>query len=151
MFLIDNGRYRLNAHLDKKRTLRKQGSMGSGSVLLSRAVASQVPSALKGLTTVFGMGTGGSLSLLPPEYCEGSAQPLSTWSPVSSVYNRYLPFPGEPPHIARLSLYHARTLKTAHPDFFHLISFTSPALGLFGSSPRPISITRLQTLLLFHR
>ena len=34
----------------------------SGSVLLSRAVTSQVPSALKGLTSVFGMGTGGSLS-----------------------------------------------------------------------------------------
>ena len=34
----------------------------SGSVLLSRAVTSHVPSALKGLTSVFGMGTGGSLS-----------------------------------------------------------------------------------------
>ena len=34
----------------------------SGNVLLSRAVSSQVPSALKGLTSVFGMGTGGSLS-----------------------------------------------------------------------------------------
>ena len=34
----------------------------SGSVLLSRAVSSQVPSALKGLTSVFGMGTGGTLS-----------------------------------------------------------------------------------------
>ena len=32
--------------------------MGSGNVLLSRAVSSQVPSALKGLTSVFGMGTG---------------------------------------------------------------------------------------------
>ena len=41
--------------------------MESGSDLLSRAVSSQVPSALKGLTSVFGMGTGGSLSPLPPE------------------------------------------------------------------------------------
>ena len=39
----------------------------SGSDLLSRAVSSQVPSALRGLTSVFGMGTGGSLSPLPPE------------------------------------------------------------------------------------
>ena len=39
----------------------------SGGVLLSRAVASQVPSALRGLTSVFGMGTGGTLSPLPPE------------------------------------------------------------------------------------
>ena len=39
----------------------------SGDDLLSRAVSSQVPSALRGLTSVFGMGTGGSLLLLPPE------------------------------------------------------------------------------------
>ena len=39
----------------------------SGDVLLSRAVSSQVPSALRGLTSVFGMGTGGTLSPLPPE------------------------------------------------------------------------------------
>ena len=45
--------------------------MESGSDLLSRAVSSQVPSALKGLTSVFGMGTGGSLSLLSPEIFKG--------------------------------------------------------------------------------
>ena len=33
----------------------------SGSDLLSRAVSSQVPSARGGLTSVFGMGTGGTL------------------------------------------------------------------------------------------
>ena len=42
-------------------------NMGSGSDLLSRAVSSQVPSALKGLTSVFGMGTGGTPSSSPPE------------------------------------------------------------------------------------
>ena len=36
--------------------------MESGDVLLSQVVSNQVPSALKGLTSVFGMGTGGSLS-----------------------------------------------------------------------------------------
>ena len=41
--------------------------MESGDVLLSRAVSSQVPSALRGLTSVFGMGTGGTLSPLSPE------------------------------------------------------------------------------------
>ena len=41
--------------------------MESGSDLLSRAVSSQVPSALKGLTSVFGMGTGGTPSSSPPE------------------------------------------------------------------------------------
>ena len=39
----------------------------SGDDLLSRAVSSQVPSACWGLTSVFGMGTGGSLRLLSPE------------------------------------------------------------------------------------
>ena len=39
----------------------------SGSVLLSQAVASQVPSALEGLTSVFGMGTGGTPPPSPPE------------------------------------------------------------------------------------
>ena len=39
----------------------------SGGDLLSRAVTSQVPSALKGLTSVFGKRTGGTPSPLPPE------------------------------------------------------------------------------------
>ena len=39
----------------------------SGGVLLSHAVARAVPSGLRGLTTVFGMGTGVTPSLEPPE------------------------------------------------------------------------------------
>jgi hypothetical protein len=35
----------------------------SGDVLLSHTLARAVPSGLKGLTSVFGMGTGGTLSL----------------------------------------------------------------------------------------
>ena len=59
--------------------------MDSGSDLLFRAVSSQVPSALKGLTAVFGMGTGVTPSSLPPERvsdvragfaCLGSRLPL---------------------------------------------------------------------------
>ena len=38
----------------------------TGNVLFSRAVSSQVHSALRGLTSVFGMGTGGSLLLSSP-------------------------------------------------------------------------------------
>ena len=41
--------------------------MESGSDLSSRAVSSQVLSALESLTSVFGMGTGGSSPSLPPE------------------------------------------------------------------------------------
>ena len=39
----------------------------SGLVLLSHTAARAVPSALKGLTSVFGMGTGVALSLSRPE------------------------------------------------------------------------------------
>ena len=44
-------------------TLTFLGSV-PGNALLSQKVARLVPSALKGLTTVFGMGTGVTLSLL---------------------------------------------------------------------------------------
>ena len=47
--------------------LLQRSDMESGSDLLSRAVSSQVPSALKGLTSVFGMGPGVTPSLSPPE------------------------------------------------------------------------------------
>ena len=40
----------------------------TGDDLLSRVVSNQVPSALKGLTSVFGMRTGGSPSPLSPEW-----------------------------------------------------------------------------------
>ena len=41
--------------------------MNSGGVLLSHAVSYAVPSALKSLTSVFGMGTGVTSLLLPPK------------------------------------------------------------------------------------
>ena len=49
--------------------------MNSGSVLLSHAVASAVPSGLRSLTAVFGMGTGVASSLRPPERVPGCWQP----------------------------------------------------------------------------
>ena len=51
----------------------------SGGVLLSQGLTAQVPSALTGLTSVFGMGTGMTLSLSPPKLCVpavGAADPL---------------------------------------------------------------------------
>jgi hypothetical protein len=39
----------------------------SGGVLLSHPASQAVPSALKSLTSVFGMGTGVTSSLLPPK------------------------------------------------------------------------------------
>jgi hypothetical protein len=46
-----------------------------GGFLLSHAVARAVPSAPRGLTSVFGMGTGVTLSTEPPENFFGSGDP----------------------------------------------------------------------------
>ena len=54
-------------HRDQRSPLRE-----TGGVLLSQGFSPQVPSALTGLTSVFGMGTGVTLSLWPPEIgCQG--------------------------------------------------------------------------------
>ena len=55
---------RFSSYLD---ALRFEEIQKSGGDLLSRAVSRQVPSALEGLTTVFGMGTGVTPPPLPPE------------------------------------------------------------------------------------
>ena len=71
---------RLTAGCSAIELLRK---IESGSDLSSRAVSSQVLSALKGLTSVFGMGTGGTPSSLPPEmvsYSIGRSGDLSQYS-----------------------------------------------------------------------
>ena len=47
---------------EKTRCISSGLYVESGGDLLSRTVTSQVPSALKGLTSVFGMGTGGERS-----------------------------------------------------------------------------------------
>ena len=90
--------------------------MESGNVLLSRSVSTQVPSALKGLTSVFGMGTGGTLSPLPPEFLQVSSYPENRTS-------RFLPS-CEKPISFQFSLW-------SHSDLS------------FRSSPRPISISKL--------
>jgi hypothetical protein len=48
-------------------TVARGAFIFSGSDLLSQTVTRQVPSAQRGLTSVFGMGTGVSLSVRPPE------------------------------------------------------------------------------------
>ena len=78
--------------------------MESGSDLSSRAVSSQVLSALKGLTSVFGMGTGGTPSPLPPEivsFCGLDSQTLAQHAihclqsslRAYRVYTRFHPVP----------------------------------------------------------
>ena len=67
-------------------------SMGSGGDLLFRAVTSQVPSALKGLTSVFGMGTGGTPSSLPPEMVSIFESPfiLTTGSSLPTILRPFV-------------------------------------------------------------
>src|SRR3954451_5814139 len=60
--------------MDRKTTKAPRRSRGAfcdefGGDLLSQGVYPQVPSALTVLTSVFGMGTGVTLSLWPPEIC----------------------------------------------------------------------------------
>ena len=62
---------------------RAFGILNPGDVLLSHAVTHEVPSALRGLTAVFGMGTGVALSLWSP----GKIQ-LNSQSGSSSTYHR---------------------------------------------------------------
>ena len=82
----------------------------SGNVLLSRAVSSQVPSALRGLTSVFGMGTGGSLSLLSPEISCALSRPasLSRFRLLRPPRFRSAARAPSQPHSARLTLIRVR-------------------------------------------
>ena len=51
---------------NEKAPRERDALRGTGSDLSSRAVSSQVLSALESLTSVFGMGTGGTSPSLPP-------------------------------------------------------------------------------------
>src|ERR1044071_9601027 len=52
-----------------------------GDFLLSHTVACAVPSGLRSLTTVFGMGTGGSSSLRSPRTGDaGGSRPVQRWN-----------------------------------------------------------------------
>ena len=103
--------------------------MESGGDLLSRAVSSQVPSALKGLTSVFGMGTGGTPSPLPPEiFFQGSVPSaflsLPASQPSALLQPRYLPY-------------------LDNCTDFGLLPFARLVSVFLKSSPRPISISKL--------
>ena len=111
-----------------------------GNFLLSQAVPSSVPSAFGGLTSVFGMGTGGALQLSSPEtFRRGAFRFLSaslrSLLPLRVPSARFAPPP--------------RTFKTAQVrvdqqtyTLFHLY---------LRSSPRPISIGKLHASQRFHR
>ena len=144
--------------------------MESGDDLLSRAVSSQVPSTLKGLTSVFGMGTGGTPSLLSPEIVSLSGLQVSKHLPkVTSAlplrYSSRFALPGFsllPLRFCRRSFllraacsfvsysYRSagRTLTTAH---YEDLSFSFFLPWSLKTSARPISNDNLHTLLRFQR
>ena len=99
-------------------------NMESGDDLSSRAVSSQVLSTLKGLTSVFGMGTGGTPSPLSPEI---------GWRFALLFLLRA---PSKP---------HTASLLRSSSFAWRILAFASPAPhSLFlRSSPRPISIDKL--------
>ena len=114
----------------------------SGDDLLSRAVSSQVPSACWGLTSVFGMGTGGSLRLLSPEIlcgCQILLDPSNDFQitihiviqPLSGLFESFST-PWKP-----------------HRELTW--NFTTSLQLTLRSSPRPISIIKLHPLPNFHR
>jgi hypothetical protein len=65
----------------------------SGGDLLSQGTAPQVPSALAGFTSVFGMGTGGSLPLEPPDKASSLGQPEDSIASTSSCRKILYPSP----------------------------------------------------------
>ena len=74
----------------------------TGGVLLSRALAGQVPSALRGLTSLFGMGRGVSPSPKPPEKGERPAHgPSKLHSSHSEYHGTYPCGVGENPSSPR--------------------------------------------------
>ena len=110
-----------------------------GNFLLSQAVPSSVPSAFGGLTSVFGMGTGGALQLSSPETFPGAlsrflSAPLRSSLPLRVPSARFAPLPA--------------------PSKLHRSELTSKLTLSFvflGSSPRPISIGKLHASQRFHR
>ena len=103
-------------------------SVESGNFLSSRAVSSQVLSAFGVLTSVFGMGTGGTLQLSSPE-----------------IVFTFLSF-----RIFKTAQGFGFRLLPAFPEQ-SLFSVSAFASTFSRSSPRPISITKLHTLPHFHR
>ena len=61
----------------------------SGGVLLSQGVSTQVPSALAGLTSVFGMGTGVTPPLSPPKSVVLRAFPLHEEGPLEELHSEH--------------------------------------------------------------
>ena len=105
-----------------------------GNFLLSQVVSNQVPSALGGLTSVFGMGTGVSLLLSSPDenYFHNIYFLIQFRIRYTNLFVRYA-------HIDLVLLH------LTYINCYRLLCQV-----IIRSSPRLISISQLQVLLLFH-
>src|SRR2546423_4586336 len=92
-----------------------------GGDLLSQALAGQVPSALRGLTALFGMGRGVSPSLWPPKACETGWRPPGLQNRTADRVERgYRKYPSSPRSISTGSL---STLLCLHDRPINLVVF----------------------------
>ena len=117
----------------------------SGGDLLSRDVAIQVSSALRSLTSVFGMGTGVSFSSFPPDICSYSC--LTICYQTSSASLAYTP---SKPYNAYAFLFFPRPGITCKLPLDFLLHLLLIFPDLSWSSPRPISTSQLNALLHLH-
>ncbi len=113
--------------------------MESGDDLSSRAVTSQVLSTQKGLTTVFGMGTGGTPSPLSPEIMNTSRVSSCSCFLTSCSRSSRFTFHSALPIRFRFPYLQNLILESSKPSRLKLFLF----IRFLRSSPRPISIDKL--------
>ena len=126
---------------NKKSTCPRQMLLLTGNFLSSQGVSTQVLSASECLTTVFGMGTGGTIQASSPDIWECSLKTIQKkkWLVANILVNRLSSCFTMWNSLA--SRCFARSKRFAH-------SFRCGSL--LKSSPRPISIGPLHAFLHFH-
>ena len=128
----------------------------NGNVLLSQAVSHQVSSALRSLTSVFGMGTGVTSSLLSPHFLLvfSSCCCVAAYSIVSHIL-KYAPSSLARAPCIRIKIHrNSFWVCSIAPSKLNNICLKLPSSFALPwnlwSSFRPISIGQLHTLLHFH-
>ena len=120
--------------------------IGCGNVLSSHIVTNIVFSALVSLTSVFGMRTGGSLPPLSPQwYITDSSGYIYLIYAVSQLHRKYHIYLLSVKQISFFFFFISSSLST-----FVKFSISILFLSFLRSSPRPISIGQLNTLLHLH-
>ena len=117
-----------------------------GNFLLSQAVPSSVPSAFGGLTSVFGMGTGGALQLSSPETFLRGALPRFSSALLRSLRFRSASSPlGSLPLPAPSKLHRSELTSKLHTLFRLLLDQALDRLVSASSTPHSASTADLST------